>query len=236
MGLPATISPGGVSGEFDAEEVDRETAPGTAALLGFKMVDMFSGEKERQLKFWKTEVNAKHEAAQLLVLATTRKRNAVDELENATADVKKLLTDRTANAQRVKEASQEAVFNMTNLIRDGLYLKDAHAWLVVLVPAMPTSMNGMRNAPATSVRAAMTAIESVVIALLARELDVDTYESAVNVATAALHMHYFGPVPKTHKPYTYKDFVVCLKTNMLNHQIHEYAQFLRPLPEQDPTN
>ena len=62
------------------------------------------------------------------------------------------------------------------------------------------------------------------------------YESAVNVATAALHMHYFGPVPKTHKPYTYKDFVVCLKTNMLNHQIHEYAQFLRPLPEQDPTN
>jgi hypothetical protein len=56
-----------VPGEFDAEEVDIETAPGTASLLGFKLLHLFSGEKERYSGFWKTEVKAKREAAQLLV-------------------------------------------------------------------------------------------------------------------------------------------------------------------------
>ena len=124
---------------------------------------------------------------------------------------------------------------MTNLIRDGSYLKEAHAFCVVLVPTVPTVMNGMRNAPLTSVRAAVAAIESVVTALRGRALDVDAYESAVNVATAALHMHCFGPIPITHKPCDYKNFVVCLQTNMLNRHINIFAQSLRPLPKQDPT-
>jgi hypothetical protein len=45
-----------------------------------------------------------------------------------------LLTAKTANAERVREVSQAAVIKMTNLIRDGSYLKEAHAFCVVLVP------------------------------------------------------------------------------------------------------
>ena len=89
---------------------------------------------------------------------------------------------------------------MMRLVRDGSYLKETHAFCVVLVPTVPTVMNGMRNAPLSSVRAAMAAIESVVAALQGRALGVATYECVVSVATAALHMHYFGPIPVSHKP------------------------------------
>jgi hypothetical protein len=44
---------------------------------------------------------------------------------------------------------------MTNLIRDGSYLKEAHAFCVVLVPTVPTGMNGMLNAPSTYGRCAV---------------------------------------------------------------------------------